>query len=54
MNVIEIMTQLTELGTEQTKKTFIRHGAPGPLFGVKIGDLKKHLVKEVKKINNLL
>ncbi|MCO6018900.1 DNA alkylation repair protein [Carnobacterium divergens] len=54
MNVLDVMAQLEALGTQQTKKTFIRHGAPGPLFGVKIGDLKKHLVKEVKKINNLL
>jgi 3-methyladenine DNA glycosylase AlkD len=44
----DVMAQLEQLGTEQTKQTFLRHGAVEPLFGVKIGDLKK-LVKEVKK-----
>lgn len=48
MTVEDIMKKLEAMGSEQTKKTFIRHGAPGPLFGVKIGDLKK-LVKDVKK-----
>ncbi|WP_438349323.1 DNA alkylation repair protein [Paenibacillus sp. FA6] len=48
MTFIEVMAQLEELGTEQTKTTFIRHGAQEPLFGVRIGDLKK-LVKQVKK-----
>ena len=46
------MEQLKELGTEQTKKTFMRHGAKEPLDGVKIGDLKK-LVKHVKKDQHL-
>lgn len=46
------MKQLRELGTEQTKKTFMRHGAKEPLDGVKIGDLKK-LVKHVKKDQSL-
>ena len=44
----EVMARLEELGSDQTKKTFLRHGANEPLFGVKVGDLKK-LVKEVKK-----
>ncbi|MFC5531166.1 DNA alkylation repair protein [Cohnella yongneupensis] len=44
----EVMDKLEALGTEQTKMTFLRHGAMEPLFGVKIGDLKK-LVKDVKK-----
>lgn len=49
MTLDEIMWKLAELGSEQTKKTFINHGAQqGSLFGVKIGDLKK-LVKFVKK-----
>lgn len=42
------MARLADLGTEQTKRTFRRHGAREPLFGVKVGDLKK-LVKDVKK-----
>jgi 3-methyladenine DNA glycosylase AlkD len=52
MNVEEIMGKLEELGSEQTKKTFMNHGASGSLFGVKIGDLKK-LVKHVKKDQEL-
>jgi 3-methyladenine DNA glycosylase AlkD len=52
MTFEEIMTKLEELGTEQTKTTFMRHGAKEPLFGVKIGDLKK-LVKFVKKNHEL-
>lgn len=48
----DVMDKLEAMGTEQTKKTFMRHGASEPLFGVKIGDLKK-LVKEVKKDQEL-
>ncbi|MBW7477552.1 DNA alkylation repair protein [Paenibacillus oenotherae] len=49
MTLDEVIRKLEELGTEQTKRTFIRHGAEeGRLFGVKVGDLKK-LVKDVKK-----
>ena len=37
-----IMKELESLGTEQTRKTFARHGATGgKLFGVRVGDLKK-------------
>jgi 3-methyladenine DNA glycosylase AlkD len=52
MNVEEIMEKLEELGSEQTKNTFINHGASGSVFGVKVGDLKK-LVKYVKKDQEL-
>lgn len=48
----EVMSKLEAMGTEQTKKTFLRHGAKEPLFGVKIGDMKK-LVKDVKKDQSL-
>lgn len=48
MTFEEVMNNLEELGSEQTKKTFLRHGAQEPFFGVKVGDLKK-LVKFVKK-----
>lgn len=48
MNYEEIMRELERMGNEQTKQTFMRHGAMEPLFGVKIGDLKR-LVKVVKK-----
>lgn len=44
----QIMAELERLGTEQTRKTYIRHGAPADrLFGVKIGDLKP-IVKRLK------
>lgn len=52
MTFDEIMMKLAELGSEQTKKTFVNHGAKEPLFGVKVGDLKK-LVKYVKKDHEL-
>ena len=40
------------MGTEQTKKTWLRHGGREPLFGVKIGDMKT-IVKRVKKNHDL-
>lgn len=49
---VEVMEKLRELGSEQTKQTFIRHGAKEPIFDVKVGDLKMFLVKHVKKIKN--
>lgn len=52
MTYEQIMDQLEQLGTQQTKNTLINHGAPEPLFGVKIGDMKK-LVKYVKKDQQL-
>lgn len=52
MNFKEIMTELEAMGNEQTKKTFKKHGAREPFFGVKVGDLKK-IVKKVKKDHNL-
>ncbi|MBO7744632.1 DNA alkylation repair protein [Paenibacillus sp. MWE-103] len=48
MTYEDVMRQLETMGTAQTKKTFLNHGAREPLFGVKVGDLKK-LVKAVKK-----
>ncbi|UOQ45075.1 DNA alkylation repair protein [Halobacillus salinarum] len=53
MTYEEVLTKLEELGDEQTKKTFKRHGAKEPVLGVKVGDLKKHLVKRVKKDQEL-
>lgn len=52
MNFEEIMQKLEDLGSEQTKKTFMNHGAKKPFFGVKVGDLKK-LVKHVKRDHQL-
>ena len=36
----EVMQELYLKGSPTTKKTHVRHGAPEPLFGVKVGDLK--------------
>lgn len=47
MTLQEIMLQLEQWGSEQTKKTYIRHGAREPYFGVKVEDLKK-IQKKVK------
>ncbi|MCY1019805.1 DNA alkylation repair protein [Pyxidicoccus sp. MSG2] len=41
MDLQETMRELESLGSEQTRKTFLRHGASEPLFGVKFGDLEK-------------
>jgi 3-methyladenine DNA glycosylase AlkD len=48
----EVLQELKKYGSEQTKNTFIKHGAKEPLFGVKVQDLKRILKKE-KKNNEL-
>lgn len=48
MTLEEVMAELESLGSEQTRKTFLRHGAKDPFFGVKIGDLKK-IQRKIKK-----
>lgn len=48
MTADEVLAKLASYGSEQTKKTFLRHGAREPFFGVKIEDLKK-IQKRVKK-----
>ena len=40
MTLDEAMAALEAAGTEQTRKTYRRHGASDPLFGVKFGDLR--------------
>lgn len=52
MTLDEVMQELEAMGSEQTKMTFLRHGAMEPVFGVRIGDMKK-LVRVVKKDQNL-
>jgi 3-methyladenine DNA glycosylase AlkD len=47
MTLDEVMRELARLGTESTKRTHLRHGAPEPLFGVRIGDMKP-LLKKLK------
>ena len=41
MNLADALTQLEALGSEATRRTWSRHGAVGPMFGVKLGDLAK-------------
>ncbi len=48
MTTQEVLAQLKKLGSEQTKKTLMRHGAKEPFFGVKVGDLKT-IQKKIKK-----
>lgn len=52
MDVDEVMKQLESMGNPQTVKTYRRHGANGPMFGVKIGDLKK-IVRKIKNDQEL-
>lgn len=42
----EVMRTLEASGSEQTRKTYARHGAQGPMFGVRFGDLFK-LMKQI-------
>jgi 3-methyladenine DNA glycosylase AlkD len=44
----EVLEPLEAFGEERTKNTFLKHGAKEPLFGVKVGDLKK-ILKKTKK-----
>jgi 3-methyladenine DNA glycosylase AlkD len=46
MSLSEVMTILEKHGTEQTRKTWARHGAKGPMFGVLFGELFK-LMKRI-------
>jgi 3-methyladenine DNA glycosylase AlkD len=45
MSLKEAMTALEKAGTAQARKTYTRHGAAEPMFGVSFGDLKKILNK---------
>jgi 3-methyladenine DNA glycosylase AlkD len=47
MNLQEVMAYLESKGSEQTRKIFSNHGAPGNFYGVKVGDLKP-LEKKLK------
>lgn len=46
MSLKEVMTILEEAGTEQTRKTWKRHGAKEPMYGVLFGELFK-LMKRI-------
>jgi 3-methyladenine DNA glycosylase AlkD len=47
MTLDDVMHELAAKASAATKKTYQRHGAPEPLFGVRIGDLKP-LQKKLK------
>lgn len=48
MTLDDVMADLQAHGSEQTKKTLMRHGAREPFFGVKVEHLKT-IVKKVKR-----
>ena len=48
MTLAQAMAALEAKGSEQTRKTYLRHGAREPLFGVKFGDLRP-LAKRIGK-----
>jgi hypothetical protein len=52
MTLEEILQKLQSLGSEQIKKILLKHGAREPLFGVKIGDMKK-ILKGIRGDNKL-
>lgn len=52
MTLEEIISELKKLGNEQTKSIFTNHGASGPFYGVKVGDMKL-IQKKVKKNHDL-
>lgn len=52
MNLEQVMHELEQMGSVQTRKTYKRHGFKEPMYGVKIADLKK-LVKKIKKDHEL-
>lgn len=45
--VAQIMSELKEKGSAQTRKTYGNHGAPSEMFGVKVGDMKQ-IAKKIK------
>jgi 3-methyladenine DNA glycosylase AlkD len=47
MTFVEAMAALEQAGSAQTKKTYLRHGAPEPVFGVSFATLGS-LVKRIK------
>lgn len=52
MTVEDVMQELESYGSDQTKRTFSRHGAREPFYGVKVQDLKK-ILKKTKKNHEL-
>jgi 3-methyladenine DNA glycosylase AlkD len=46
ISLAEVMKTLEKNGSEQTRKTYLRHGAKGPMFGVSFATMKE-LVKKI-------
>ena len=52
MDLEKVLKELEKYADERTKNTHMKHGAKEPLFGVKVGDLKK-ILKKTKKDHEL-
>jgi len=52
MTLQEVLRELEAYGDENTKNTFMRHGAKEPYYGVKVQDVKK-IYKKIKKDHEL-
>lgn len=52
MELKEIMTELKSYADNRTKNTLMNHGGKEPIFGVKVGDLKK-ILKKTRKNHEL-
>ena len=52
MTTQQVLDALKELGSEQTRKILMNHGAPESTYGVKVEDLKK-VLKKIKGDQNL-
>jgi 3-methyladenine DNA glycosylase AlkD len=46
MTLAQVMRELEQAGSAQTRKTYLRHGAVEPMFGVKFATLKR-LLKQI-------
>jgi 3-methyladenine DNA glycosylase AlkD len=51
-NVKDVLSELESLGSEQTRKTYARHGGTGPMFGVSFANLYA-IQKRIKKDHKL-
>ena len=47
MKLKDVMAALKAKGSEQIRRIFLKHGAPEPCFGVRVGDMKP-IAKQIK------
>jgi 3-methyladenine DNA glycosylase AlkD len=52
MELSEVLAALEEVGTEQNRKIYRRHGVQNPMYGVSVAELKK-LHKQIKRDHEL-